>query len=129
MESSKKKILVVENDMDMLFLLQKALDECGYEVEICKDGSSIVEQKTDQWPDLFILDKQLPTIDGIAISKYLRINKTTRHIPIIMISAFPLKRKANEIGVNEFIPKPFDLHRFLVTVSECINRQHQESFH
>ncbi|HYE22389.1 MAG TPA: response regulator [Verrucomicrobiae bacterium] len=74
MQASDKRILIIENDSDMLFMLDRALNDAGYTVEACKVGSGIVEHK-HTWPDLFILDKELPTIDGIAVCKFLRYMK------------------------------------------------------
>src|SRR5688572_20215267 len=98
-----KKILVAEDDKDILFILDTILSEAGYRVEPLPDGKSIVEGKKE-WPELFVLDKDLPAIDGLAICKFLKLNNDTKHVPIIMISAFHyLKRKALEAGVDEFI--------------------------
>jgi DNA-binding response OmpR family regulator len=115
-----KKIIVAEDDQDILFILDMILNDAGYKVEPLVDGTSIVAGKKE-WPDLFILDKDMPNIDGLAICKYLRINEQTRNIPIIMISAYhKLKRKAAEVGVNDFIEKPFDLKTLLDTIGKYI---------
>jgi CheY-like chemotaxis protein len=102
----------------MLFLLEKTLTGAGYLVESCKAGTGIVNSR-HIWPDLFILDKNLPTIDGIAVSKFLRLQEHTKHIPIVMISAYPLKEKASEAGVDFFIQKPFNLDSLLTVVEQC----------
>ena len=75
-------------------------------------------------PDLFILDKDMPTIDGLAISKYLRVHETTKHIPIIMISAYEFQDKAKRIGVDEFIRKPFELSYLLESVNKYMHVIH-----
>jgi DNA-binding response OmpR family regulator len=111
-----KKILLAEDDPDIRFILSMVLHEAGYEVEPLPAGNTIVEGK-HRWPDLFILDKALPLIDGLAICKYLKIKKETKDIPIIMISSYhKLKYKAREVGVADFIEKPFDLKRLLEVV-------------
>jgi DNA-binding response OmpR family regulator len=89
------------------------LNDAGYKVEPLTDGRSIIDRKYD-WPDLFILDKDMPFIDGIALCKYLKLNQATKEIPIIMISAYhKLKTKAKEAGVDDFIEKPFELQKLL----------------
>jgi DNA-binding response OmpR family regulator len=116
-----KKILIAENDPDILHILDILLKEAGYHVQLLPEGSSIVESQVDL-PDLYVIDKDLPLIDGLAICKYLRIKTETRNIPIIMISAYhKLKQKAKDAGVNEFVEKPFDVHTFLRTIERCIN--------
>jgi DNA-binding response OmpR family regulator len=124
-----KKILVAEDDQDILFILQMILNDAGYKVEPLPEGTSIIGRKKD-WPDLFILDKDMPIIDGLAICKYLRANKETKDIPIIMISAFhKLKNKAREAGVDDFIEKPFHLKDLLDTVNKYVDLTHTELFH
>lgn len=116
--------MIVENDLDTLFILEKVLGDAGYQVEKCREGSAIVEGK-QQLPDLYILDKSLPLIDGLAISKYLKIKEATRSIPIIMISAVPVKSQATEAGVDKFIKKPFDLVNLLSTVKRFTKKSLQ----
>jgi DNA-binding response OmpR family regulator len=121
-----KKIVVAEDDQDILFILDMILNDAGYKVEPLPEGSSIVSGKRD-WPDLFILDKNMPTIDGLAICKYLKLNEETKNIPIIMISAYhKLKKKAKEAGVDEFIEKPFELKDLLSTVSKYVDLSAQK---
>jgi DNA-binding response OmpR family regulator len=116
-----KKIIVAEDDKDILFILDMILHDAGYEVEPLSDGSSIVTREKE-WPDLFILDKDMPKIDGLAICKYLRLNERTKNTPIIMISAYhKLKNKAKEAGVNDFLEKPFDIRTLLQTVGKYVD--------
>ena len=120
-----KKILLAEDDADIRFILNMVLNEAGYEVQPLPSGSGIVEGRRE-WPDLFILDKALPTIDGLAICKYLKVQKETKDIPIIMISSYhKLKSKARDIGVDDFLEKPFDLKDLLKVVEKHINSRQQ----
>jgi DNA-binding response OmpR family regulator len=112
MQAAAPRIMIIEEDEDALFLLKKALTEAGYVVESSTGRSGIVNIE-HRWPDLFILDKNFSKIDGIDISKFLRAQEVTRHTPIVMISAWPLKQKAKLAGVDEFIQKPFDINRLL----------------
>ena len=118
-----KKILLAEDDPDIRFILNMVLKDAGYEVETLPTGSAIVERR-NEWPDLFILDKALPTIDGLALCKYLKIKKETKDIPIIMISSYhKLKRKATEVGVDDFLEKPFDLKVLLRQIEKHIHNR------
>ena len=122
-----KKILLAEDDADIRFILNLVLKEAGYEVETLPAGHSIVEDR-NQWPDLFILDKALPTIDGLALCKFLKIKKETRNIPIIMISSYhKLQRKAREVGADDFLEKPFDLKVLLQQVDKHLQGQQIEN--
>lgn len=112
-----KKILIAEDDPDIRLILEMVLRDAGYAVESIANGRSIFERT--EWPDLLVLDKALPVVDGFAICKYLKLKKETRGIPIIMISCYHhLKHKASELGVVDFIDKPFDLKDFLATVDK-----------
>jgi DNA-binding response OmpR family regulator len=113
-----KRILIAEDDQDILFILGTMLTDAGYKVESLKEGISIVDGRKD-WPDLFIIDKDMPVIDGLAICKYLKLKKETRDIPVIMISAHhALKLKARQAGADEFIEKPFTLRFFLQAIEK-----------
>ena len=79
-----------------------------------------------KWPDLFILDKELPTLDGLAISKFLRLQESTKTIPIIMISAHHVGNRAKRIGIDEFIKKPFQLNHLLEVIRRYTQTEHEE---
>ena len=116
-----KKILIAEDDKDSLFILNMILNEAGFTVEPLPEGTSIVDRKSD-WPDLFILDKNLSNIDGITLGKYLRLREETKNIPIIMISSYhKLKKKAKDAGINDFIEKPFYVKDLLQTVAKYVH--------
>jgi len=115
-----KKVLIAEDDKDILFILNLVLKDAGYTVEPLIEGSSIVA-RTKDWPDLFIIDQNMPLIDGLALCKFLRLKEETKNIPIIMISCFhKLKRRAREVGVDDFIEKPFHVKDLLLTVEKYI---------
>lgn len=123
-EGMTKKILLADDDSDIRFILKTVLDQAGYQVEPLSSGKTIVEGNRE-WPDLFILDKSLPTIDGLAICKYLKLNEETRNIPIIMMSSYhKLRSKARKIGVDAFIEKPFDLKDLLDLVKKHVSVTH-----
>jgi DNA-binding response OmpR family regulator len=116
-----KKILIAEDDKDILFILDMILNDAGYAVEPLSEGTSILARQKD-WPDLFILDKNMPFIDGLAICKYLKLQEATKKIPIIMISSYhKLKRRAREAGVDDFLEKPFELKDLLHTIGKYVD--------
>lgn len=119
-----KRILLADDDMDIRFILKTVLDEAGYLVEPLSSGKAIVEGHRE-WPDLFILDKSLPTIDGLAVCKYLKLNEETKNIPIIMMSSYhKLRSKARKVGADAFIGKPFDLKELLDLVKKHVSVTH-----
>jgi two-component system alkaline phosphatase synthesis response regulator PhoP len=123
----KKRVLVIEKENDMLFILANALNDAGYLVDAHTGGSCIVEGKV-KLPDLFIIEKDLPAIDGLAICKYLRVHNESKEIPVIIISTYSAKRKAMHAGADAFLVKPFELVELLQTVDDCINKLHHERY-
>lgn len=116
------KIVLAEGNQDTRFILDRVLHAAGYEVESLTEGTKIIDGKTGP-PDIFILDQELQVIDGFAISKFLRIKKETKKIPIIMISAHPeLQKKARKIGVTDFLPKPFATKHLLTVIDKHVNK-------
>lgn len=118
----KKKIFIAEDDPDISFILQMMLNKAGYEVEATTNGRNIIELANTQ-PDLYILDKQMPDVDGIEVCKFLKSRHETRDIPVIMISATPgFGKLAKKVGAEDFLEKPFHMHDLLNIVAKYIDR-------
>ncbi len=101
-------------------MLQILLNKAGYDVEAFHEGKDIVENNF-QIPDLFILDNSLPTIEGVALCKYLRLKPFTRDIPIIIISGSEhIEARSSMAGANYFLPKPLDVKQLLAIVRLCL---------
>lgn len=112
--AEKKKILVVEDDPDCLFLMEKILENAGYNVESSQDGSHLMDTKKFVCPDLFILDNNAGLIDGLTICRYLKAQKACATIPIIMITgSAEMERIAIQEGVDHFLSKPINTNHLL----------------
>ena len=117
----KKKILVTDDDPFLRDIFRFILEQAGYEVEVLADGTPILENHYDI-PDLYLLDKQLPGIDGLEICKHLKSQKNTQNIPVIMISAnIGVGIQAKEAGADAFIEKPFEKGHLLEVVEGYIH--------
>lgn len=119
----KKKILIVEDDQDMLSILCKVLQDKGYEVLGLPSAMAIVDGLHGD-PDLFILDKNMDVIDGIAVSKYLRLKSNGRRVPIVMISGSDSQARAKAAGVDCYLEKPVDLSRLLAVIQQFTDDTH-----
>lgn len=113
----KKKILLADDDQDMLSILCKVLQDKGYEVLGLPSAMAIIDGLYEE-PDLFILDKTMDIIDGIAVSKYLRLKSGGRRIPIIMISGSDSQARAKAAGVDCYLEKPVDINRLLNVIQQ-----------
>ena len=115
----RKKILIVDDELDILQVLKVILEEEGYEVEATDKGEQVERLPMDDLPDLILLDVLLSGKDGREIVKCLRARQETRSIPIVMISAHPDAREtALACGANAFLAKPFEIDDLLDKVAQ-----------
>lgn len=117
-----KKILVVDDDPDILDAIQFVLEDAGYSVETSQKGeyAESLEKKNDL-PNLLILDVLLSGKDGRIICQKLKQSEKTKNIPIIMISAHPsAQQTVKEVGADDFLAKPFDITMLLKKVDASL---------
>ncbi len=105
-----KKILVADDEPELLELTLLRLKKTGYDVFGSADGREVLELVRQQMPDLIILDVYLPVIDGDEIAKLFKKDEKMKHIPVILISATTqtLEERAKECGAVGYFSKPFD---------------------
>jgi DNA-binding response OmpR family regulator len=118
-----KKILVVDDDQDILDAIRFVLEEEGYTVTTTDKGEYVenLHDKNGGLPALILLDVLLSGKDGRLICKKLKSNKETKKIPIIMISAHPSAKKSiKKVGANEFLAKPFQVDELLRMVKKYV---------
>lgn len=115
-----KKILVVDDDVDILNVVQLVLDANGFEVAAISNWQQINTQVDIFKPDLILLDVSLGTQDGRNICKQLKSNKNTKDISVILFSAnHNIEKSLPECLADNFISKPFDINDLV----EGINNQ------
>lgn len=113
------RILVVDDDTDILSVMEILLTMKGFEVEVTAKGENAVPKINSFKPDLILLDVLISGHDGRTICKQLKSNKDTRHIPVIMFSAHPgAAATIADYGADDFIAKPFDVSHLLRKVNE-----------
>jgi DNA-binding response OmpR family regulator len=116
----KKKILVTDDDPGIRDIFKIIFETAGYDVQMIINGDDILNNKFEI-PDLFLLDKQLSGVDGIDICRYLKDQKATAHLPVIMISANPnIGKLSEEAGADAYIEKPFEVKHLLEMVERYI---------
>lgn len=118
-----KKILVVDDEPDILKIIIFRLKKAGYEVISAVNGKEALECIKTERPGLIVLDYRLPDTDGIAISKIVRADPELKDTPIILISASSgedIAGALKSVSVNEYIKKPFDPEAFLVAIKKYI---------
>ncbi len=116
-----KKIVVIEDEEQLGRLIQAFLEKHEYKVYYVKDGESGLQTIHEEKPALVITDLLLPGVHGFDICKSLKSDVQTMHIPLIVMSAVYKttrdKHEAQRMGVDEFIEKPLNFHKLLLTIN------------
>lgn len=121
--SRQNRILVVDDDPDILDALQFMLHDAGYAVETTERGEDAERLTTKNLPDLIVLDVLLSGSDGRIICRKLKDNTFTKNIPIVMISAHPDAKQTVKIaGADDFLSKPFDVDELLRIVKKHLDK-------
>jgi CheY-like chemotaxis protein len=121
MQSRRKRILVVDDEPDILEFLQVILDEEGYAVVTSDKGEYLEQLHNGGLPDLILVDVLLSGKDGREIVKYLKRQEETKHIPIIMFSAHPsAEETARQAGAEDFLAKPFEIDALLTKIAKYL---------
>lgn len=115
-----KKILVLDDDQDILDILSLILTEEGYEVRALSSGENVFNDLSDFHPDLVLMDVLLGGMDGRSICEEMKANNLTCSVPVILISGtHDLAASLDKPGApNDFIAKPFDVDYLLSTVKK-----------
>jgi two-component system alkaline phosphatase synthesis response regulator PhoP len=106
-----KKILVVEDETELVAALKVRLETQDYEVVTAFDGEDGLRKAREEEPDLIILDVMLPKMDGFKVARLLKFDERYKSIPIIMLTAKSEqedKALGEETGADEYITKPFE---------------------
>lgn len=111
----KRKILIVDDDQDILEVIGLIMESEGHEVELMSSGQEIFEHISEFKPDLIILDVMLGNMDGRVICNSIKNTKDTFHIPIIMISATHNMADyiKNICRPDDILAKPFDIFNLI----------------
>ena len=108
---TKQRILVVDDDHEVVRLMRAYLEQAGYEVLVAYDGETAVHNLRREKPDLILLDLMLPGQDGLTITRLMRNDPTLAHIPIIMLTARiddTDKIVGLEMGADDYVTKPYN---------------------
>ncbi len=119
-----KRILVVDDDLDIVNLEEKILKREGYEVVTATDGAQALALLSDQDFDLLLLDIMMPGIDGFEVSRTVRQRKTNTRLPVVFVTAKDDAASMKEgfrSGGTVFLSKPFTANQLLKVVRSMID--------
>jgi DNA-binding response OmpR family regulator len=121
------RVLIVEDDEDMVRLATHWLERAGYEVALAGDGQKALSALAmDPLPDVVLLDVMLPKTDGFEVLRRIRADARTKRLPVIMVTSFSRDKDAargRELGANDYIVKPLMEIDFLKRVEHIIKDQ------
>jgi len=122
----KPRILIVDDDVDLLELLRGALENAGYFVRTETTGEAALELAGTFHPELILLDVMLPQTNGFSVCEQLRSLPASANTPIMLMTAlsgdFP-RLEGIESGCNAYLSKPFQMRDLLLRVEELLSRQ------
>jgi two-component system alkaline phosphatase synthesis response regulator PhoP len=126
---AKDRVLVVDDEEDILELIQYNLSKEGYEVATSASGEQALQQARATLPDLVLLDLMLPGVDGLDVCRLLKSDRRTAHIPIIMLTARTEEADVVtglELGADDYITKPFSPRVVGARVKAVLRRRRAE---
>ena len=118
-----KKILLVDDEVDIVSMIQLRLEASGYEVIVAGDGNSAYGMAKSTSPDLIILDLMLPGMDGYQVCRLLKFDQNYKNIPIIILSAKSQqedKEWGQKAGADFYLTKPFKQEELLAKIKELL---------
>lgn len=121
----KKRILIIDDEEDILNLLRFRLEANNYEVASALDGQEGLNKARSMKPNLIILDLMLPKLDGYKICRMLKFDESYKDIPIIMFTARAQKNDEElgmEVGADAYITKPFESEVLLNKMRELLEK-------
>jgi DNA-binding response OmpR family regulator len=121
------RILIVEDDEDVVNLSTRWLERAGYAVEHAPDGETALGLLDhDPLPALVLLDVMLPKIDGFELLRRIRADERTKTLPVVMVTSFSRDRDAargRELGANDYLVKPLHELDFLKRVEHIVKNR------
>jgi DNA-binding response OmpR family regulator len=121
----RKKILVVDDDAELVELVSFNLKQAGYAIGTASNGVEAIKKARSLEPDLIVLDVMMPELDGFAVCEILRRDSTTASIPIMMLTALSseLGRMAGlGSGASDFLTKPFSPRLLIARIEELLKK-------
>ncbi|MGE5175139.1 MAG: response regulator transcription factor [Hyphomicrobiales bacterium] len=122
-ETPRPRVLVVDDEPDLVRILQFGLKAAGYDVEVASDGQEGLKKARELRPDIILLDLMLPKLDGYKVCRLLKFDERYKHIPIMILSARTQEGDqtlAHEMGANHFVTKPYDFQEILALVASML---------
>lgn len=122
--ATKRRLLIIEDNEQNLYLATFLLEKSGYEVIAARDGREGIEKASNEQPDLIVLDIQLPVMDGYAVANRLKTLPECKAIPIVAVTSFAMvgdKEKILAAGCEGYIEKPINPETFVQQIERYLS--------
>jgi DNA-binding response OmpR family regulator len=126
----KEKILVVDDEEDILELVRYNLEREGFQVRCAESGEKAMQTTRQEVPDLMVLDLMLPGIDGLEVARRLKQDQKTAGLPIVMLTAKGEEADivtGLELGADDYVTKPFSPRILIARIKAVMRRQSQQA--
>src|SRR5215510_1918269 len=121
----RARVLVVDDEPDLIRILQFGLQAINYHVETASDGQEALKKAREMKPDIILLDLMLPKLDGYKVCRLLKFDERYKNIPIIILSARTQEgdqNLAHEMGANRFLTKPYEFAEILQHIQALLKQ-------
>jgi len=108
---AKEKILIIDDEQDLVKLVKEILEMENFQVSTAYDGEEGLRKAASEIPDLILLDIKMPGVNGFQVLERLKIDKTTSHIPVVMLTTSGLRQdrdKAFDLGAVDYVVKSLE---------------------
>ncbi|WP_454056119.1 Hpt domain-containing protein [Cupriavidus sp. Marseille-Q8015] len=124
--ATRPTVMVVDDSLTVRKASQRLLSRAGYQVVLARDGVDALRQLQEVMPDAMLVDIEMPNMDGFDLTRNIRADSRTAHMPVIMITSRTAEKHRNyamEIGVNVYLGKPFNEDQLLQTLHQWIGER------
>ena len=121
------RVMIIDDDKDFLTIIKSFLQKKDFEVSIHSDWKTASECIVEFNPQILLIDVFLSGVHGLAMCKKLKSNSYTRHIPIVVFSAYPQigETAIDEFGADDFLSKPFEVNELIEKIHKVLDRKHE----
>ena len=125
LERPLARVLVVDDEPDLVRILEFGLKAAGYQVDTANDGQEGLKKARELKPDIILLDLMLPKLDGYKVCRLLKFDERYKHIPIMILSARSQagdQTLAHEMGADRFMTKPYEFAEILEHIKALLKQ-------
>ncbi|OGG46743.1 MAG: two-component system response regulator [Candidatus Handelsmanbacteria bacterium RIFCSPLOWO2_12_FULL_64_10] len=116
-------VLIVEDNANNRMIMRDLMEVQGHRTLEAVDGAEGLAMALEHRPDLILMDVQLPGMDGYEVTRRLKTQDETKHIPIVAVTSYAMKgeeERAREAGCDAYVSKPIDIHKLVETVQRFL---------